>query len=34
VAFQAVGKPYAEAMLLGVADAYQSATEWHKRVPG
>ena len=34
VAFQAVGKPYAEAMLLGVADAYQGATEWHKRVPG
>jgi aspartyl-tRNA(Asn)/glutamyl-tRNA(Gln) amidotransferase subunit A len=34
VAFQAVGKPFAEATLLGVADAYQSATDWHRRVPG
>ena len=33
VAFQAVGKPFTEAMLLGVADAYQSATDWHRRVP-
>lgn len=31
--FQLVGRPYAEPLLLRVADAYQRATDWHRRVP-
>ncbi|HLG79835.1 MAG TPA: amidase [Bradyrhizobium sp.] len=33
VAFQLVGRPYAEATILRVADAYQAATRWHLRAP-
>lgn len=33
VAFQLVGRPFAEATLLRAADAYQRATEWHRRSP-
>lgn len=33
LAFQLIGKPFAEAALLRVADAYQRATEWHRRMP-
>lgn len=33
VAFQLVGRPFAEATLLRVADAYQRATDWHARSP-
>lgn len=33
VAFQLVGKPFAEASLLRAADAYQRDTDWHRRVP-
>jgi aspartyl-tRNA(Asn)/glutamyl-tRNA(Gln) amidotransferase subunit A len=33
VAFQLVGRPFAEATILRVADAYQGATDWHTRVP-
>jgi len=33
VAFQLVGRPFAEGLLLRVADAYQRATDWHRRVP-
>jgi aspartyl-tRNA(Asn)/glutamyl-tRNA(Gln) amidotransferase subunit A len=33
VAFQAVGKPFTEAMLLTLAHAYQEATDHHRRVP-
>jgi aspartyl-tRNA(Asn)/glutamyl-tRNA(Gln) amidotransferase subunit A len=31
--FQLVAKPFAEALLLRVAAAYQSVTDWHERVP-
>lgn len=33
IAFQLVGRPYAEANILRVADAYQAATSWHLRAP-
>lgn len=33
VAFQLVGRPFAEATLLRAADAYQRATDWHRRSP-
>jgi aspartyl-tRNA(Asn)/glutamyl-tRNA(Gln) amidotransferase subunit A len=33
VAFQLVGRPFAEAKLLRMADAYQRSTEWHRRSP-
>jgi aspartyl-tRNA(Asn)/glutamyl-tRNA(Gln) amidotransferase subunit A len=33
VGFQLVGRPYADATILRVADAYQTATDWHLRVP-
>jgi aspartyl-tRNA(Asn)/glutamyl-tRNA(Gln) amidotransferase subunit A len=33
VAFQMVGGPYAEATILRAANAYQGATDWHRRVP-
>jgi aspartyl-tRNA(Asn)/glutamyl-tRNA(Gln) amidotransferase subunit A len=33
VAFQLVGRPYAEAAMLRAANAYQGATDWHHRVP-
>jgi aspartyl-tRNA(Asn)/glutamyl-tRNA(Gln) amidotransferase subunit A len=33
VAFQLVGRPFSEALLLRAADAYQRATDWHKRAP-
>lgn len=31
--FQLVGRPFAEAMLLRVAHAFEGATDWHRRVP-
>ena len=33
LAFQLVARPFAEARLLQVADAYQRDTAWHRRVP-
>jgi aspartyl-tRNA(Asn)/glutamyl-tRNA(Gln) amidotransferase subunit A len=33
VAFQLVGRPFAEGLLLRVADAYQRVTGWHHRTP-
>lgn len=33
VAFQLVGRPFDEGLLLKVGDAYQSVTEWHRRIP-
>lgn len=33
VGFQLVGRPFAEALLLRVADAYQRVTDWHRRPP-
>ncbi len=33
VGFQLVGRPFAEALLLRVADAYQRVTDWHQRSP-
>jgi len=33
VSMQIVGRPFAEATVLGVAHAYQQATDWHERVP-
>ncbi|HEY9445623.1 MAG TPA: amidase [Burkholderiales bacterium] len=33
VAFQLVGRPFAEGTLLRAADAYQRATSWHRRAP-
>ncbi len=32
-ALQLVGRPFSEGTLLKVADAYQQATDWHRRVP-
>lgn len=32
-AFQLVARPFAEALLLRAADAYQRVTDWHRRVP-
>lgn len=33
IAFQLVGRPFAEATLLAAAHAYQRETDWHRRVP-
>lgn len=33
IAFQLVGRPFSEGLLLRVADAYQQATDWHTRAP-
>jgi aspartyl-tRNA(Asn)/glutamyl-tRNA(Gln) amidotransferase subunit A len=33
VAFQLVGRPFSEARLLQIADAYQRPTDWHRRSP-
>ncbi|QDM18926.1 amidase [Tardiphaga sp. vice304] len=33
VAFQLVGRPYAEATILRTIHAYQGVTDWHQRVP-
>ncbi len=33
VAFQLVGRPFQEALLLRVADAYQRDTQWHRTMP-
>jgi aspartyl-tRNA(Asn)/glutamyl-tRNA(Gln) amidotransferase subunit A len=33
VGFQLVGRPYAEALILRAAHAYQGATDWHHHVP-
>jgi aspartyl-tRNA(Asn)/glutamyl-tRNA(Gln) amidotransferase subunit A len=33
IAFQLVGRPFAESSLLRAADAYQSATTWHRQSP-
>jgi aspartyl-tRNA(Asn)/glutamyl-tRNA(Gln) amidotransferase subunit A len=33
LAFQLIGRPFDEATLLRAGHAYQSATEWHRRVP-
>ena len=34
VAFQLIGRPFDEAMLFQVGQAYESATDWHLKVPG
>jgi aspartyl-tRNA(Asn)/glutamyl-tRNA(Gln) amidotransferase subunit A len=33
-AFQLIGRPFDEALLLRLGHAYQGATDWHARVPG
>jgi aspartyl-tRNA(Asn)/glutamyl-tRNA(Gln) amidotransferase subunit A len=33
VAFQLIGRPFSEPLLLRVADAYQRVTDWHRRAP-
>ena len=33
IGLQLVGRPFAEARLLAVADAYQRETDWHARLP-
>jgi aspartyl-tRNA(Asn)/glutamyl-tRNA(Gln) amidotransferase subunit A len=33
IAFQLVGRPFAEGRLLRAADAYQRLTDWHRRAP-
>ena len=33
MAFQLVGRPFAEAMLLRAGHAFQQATDWHRRAP-
>ncbi len=33
VGLQIIGKPYDEATILKIADAYQQATDWHKKRP-
>ena len=33
IAFQLVGRPFSEALLVSLGDAYQRATDWHERVP-
>ena len=33
ISFQLAGRPFAEALILRAADAYQSVTDWHTRVP-
>ena len=32
-AFQLIGRPFAEARLMAIGHAYQSATDWHERAP-
>jgi aspartyl-tRNA(Asn)/glutamyl-tRNA(Gln) amidotransferase subunit A len=32
-AFQLIGRPFAEGVLLKVADAFQRVTDWHERLP-
>ena len=32
-AFQLIGRPYSEALLFRVGDAYQRVTDWHQRAP-
>jgi aspartyl-tRNA(Asn)/glutamyl-tRNA(Gln) amidotransferase subunit A len=34
VGLQIIGKPYDEATILKIADAYQQVTDWHKQTPG
>jgi aspartyl-tRNA(Asn)/glutamyl-tRNA(Gln) amidotransferase subunit A len=34
VGLQIIGKPYDEATILKIADAFQQATDWHKQRPG
>jgi len=34
VGLQIIGKPYDEATILKIADAYQQVTDWHKQKPG
>ncbi len=33
IGLQIIGKPFAEETILKIADAYQQATDWHKRQP-
>jgi aspartyl-tRNA(Asn)/glutamyl-tRNA(Gln) amidotransferase subunit A len=33
ISFQLAGRPFSEALILRAADAYQSVTDWHTRVP-
>jgi aspartyl-tRNA(Asn)/glutamyl-tRNA(Gln) amidotransferase subunit A len=33
IGLQLAARPFAEARVLSVADAYQRVTDWHKRVP-
>ena len=33
MSFMLVGRPWSEALLLRIADAYQRATDWHTRIP-
>lgn len=33
-AFQLIGRPFGEALLLRLGHAYQRETDWHRRVPG
>ena len=33
IAFQLIGRPFAEGLLLRVAQAYQEATDWHEKEP-
>jgi aspartyl-tRNA(Asn)/glutamyl-tRNA(Gln) amidotransferase subunit A len=33
LAFQAVGRPFAEALVLRIGQAYEAATDWHARRP-
>ena len=33
IGLQIVGRPFAEARVMAVADAYQRVTDWHARLP-
>ena len=33
IGIQLLGKPFAEAQLLQIADAYEQSTDWHKAQP-
>ena len=33
IGFQIQGRPFAEARVLKIADAYQRDTDWHRRLP-
>ena len=33
LSFQVIGRPFAEASILRIAQAYESATDWHTRAP-